>query len=127
MLRGDGKGPTPDMHSPLRKSAAPEVHSVAGLFAGIGGFERGLARAGHETALLCENDPLATAVLEARFPDIARHSDVRSLEELPRATTLVVAGFPCQDLSQAGTTVGITGSRSGLVGEVLVSPGFSPL
>jgi C-5 cytosine-specific DNA methylase len=27
---------------------------VAGLFAGIGGFELGLARAGHEAVLLCE-------------------------------------------------------------------------
>jgi DNA (cytosine-5)-methyltransferase 1 len=29
-----------------------------------------------------------------------------------------VGGFPCQDLSQAGLTAGIEGSRSGLVGEV---------
>lgn len=28
---------------------------------------------------------------------------------------MVSAGFPCQDLSQAGRTVGIDGSRSGLV------------
>ena len=31
---------------------------------------------------------------------------------------LVAAGFPCQDLSQAGRTAGITGTRSGLVAEV---------
>ena len=30
----------------------------------------------------------------------------------------MVAGFPCQDLSQAGATKGISGARSGLVGEV---------
>lgn len=36
----------------------------------------------------------------------------------PRGTSLVTAGFPCQDLSQAGKTAGITGSRSGLIGEV---------
>jgi DNA (cytosine-5)-methyltransferase 1 len=30
----------------------------------------------------------------------------------------VAAGFPCQDLSQAGKTAGITGANSGLVGEV---------
>jgi len=40
------------------------------------------------------------------------------LRHLPRNTTLVTAGFPCQDLSQAGTTQGISGKRSGLVGEV---------
>ena len=42
--------------------------SVAGLFAGIGGLELGLQRAGHHTALLCENDAAAVAVLKARFP-----------------------------------------------------------
>jgi DNA (cytosine-5)-methyltransferase 1 len=97
---------------------APAAHKICGLFAGIGGLERGLARAGHETLLLCENDPLATAVLEARFPEIRRHGDVRTLKALPRGTTLVAAGFPCQDLSQAGGTAGIGGHRSGLVGEV---------
>ena len=30
----------------------------------------------------------------------------------------VAAGFPCQDLSQAGRTAGIGGLRSSLVGEV---------
>ena len=30
----------------------------------------------------------------------------------------MAAGFPCQDLSQAGMTAGITGTRSGLVDEV---------
>ena len=43
-------------------------HEITGLFAGIGGLERGLHRAGHRTVLLCENDPGATAVLKARFP-----------------------------------------------------------
>jgi DNA (cytosine-5)-methyltransferase 1 len=37
---------------------------------------------------------------------------------LPNETTLLAAGFPCQDLSQAGKTMGIAGARSGLVGEV---------
>ena len=34
-------------------------HRIAGLFAGVGGLERGLHRAGHETVLLCENDGVA--------------------------------------------------------------------
>jgi DNA (cytosine-5)-methyltransferase 1 len=93
-------------------------HVVAGLFAGVGGLERGLARAGHETALLCENDPGAMAVLEARFEETDFHEDVCTLRRLPRETTLLAAGFPCQDLSQAGKTVGIAGARSGLVAEV---------
>ncbi len=91
---------------------------VAGLFAGIGGLERGLAAAGHHTELLCEIDPLARAVLEVRLPATRIHDDIRTLASLPRRVDLVAAGFPCQDLSQAGRTAGIHGPRSGLVGEV---------
>ncbi len=91
---------------------------VAGLFAGIGGFELGLARAGHRTVLLCENWAPAAAVLAARFPGIPRVGDVRELPDLPADCDLVCAGFPCQDLSQAGRTAGIDGARSGLVAEL---------
>ncbi len=92
--------------------------SVAGLFAGIGGLEHGLHRAGHETVLLCENDPTAAAVLRQHFASVPIHDDVKTLAELPNGTTLLTAGFPCQDLSQAGKTVGIVGPRSGLIAEV---------
>lgn len=93
--------------------------SVAGLFAGVGGIELGLHRAGHATGLFCESDPSARAVLRERFPDVAYDSaDVRRLRALPSDVSLVTAGFPCQDLSQAGQTRGIEGSRSGLIGEV---------
>lgn len=91
--------------------------TVAGLFAGIGGVELGLRRAGFETRLLCEWDEAATRVLAHRFPDVPRHGDVRTLAALPDVD-VVAAGFPCQDLSQAGRTAGIGGTRSGLVGEV---------
>lgn len=91
---------------------------MAGLFAGIGGFELGFSRAGHETELLCEVEPGAQAVLRAHFPDIPLHDDITTLNRLPKGLDLVVGGFPCQDLSQAGKTAGITGARSGLVGHV---------
>lgn len=100
------------------KRKAVTSHVVAGLFAGVGGIERGLHRAGHKTALLCENEPAAIAVLQRRFADVPLHQDVCTLRTLPAKTTLISAGFPCQDLSQAGTTIGIAGSQSGLVGEV---------
>jgi DNA (cytosine-5)-methyltransferase 1 len=90
---------------------------VAGLFAGIGGIELGLHHAGWEAQLLCEVDPFAKRVLQAHFGDVPLADDVRELRRLP-AVDLVAAGFPCQDLSQAGLTAGIDGSRSGLVGEV---------
>ena len=92
--------------------------AVSGLFAGIGGIELGLARAKHETRLLCEIDEAARAVLDHQFPDLPKYDDVTTLGSLPTGTELLTAGFPCQDLSQAGTTRGIRGARSGLVGEV---------
>ena len=98
-----------DLREPLR---------VTGLFAGIGGIEEGLRRTGHRSDLLCEIDEGASAVLAARFPEAALHHDVTKLTSLPATTQLVTAGFPCQDLSQAGKTKGIAGARSGLVGEV---------
>lgn len=93
-------------------------HVVAALFAGIGGIELGLHKSGHDTALFCEIDAPAAAVLRARFTSVPCHDDVRTLASLPRETSLLTAGFPCQDLSQAGKTQGISGGRSGLVGEV---------
>lgn len=108
-------------HPPRRgrvsSKARPPLRAV-GLFAGIGGIELGLRQVGHETLLLCENDPGAIRVLRRHFPDIAFHEDVRDLETLPVGTELLAAGFPCQDLSQAGMTAGIRGGRSGLVDEV---------
>lgn len=91
---------------------------VAGLFAGIGGLESGLAAAGHETELLCEIWEPARAVLSARYPGLRPKKDVTRLKVFPGGTELVVAGFPCQDLSQAGLTAGIAGGRSSLVGHV---------
>ncbi len=90
---------------------------TAGLFSGIGGIELGLHRAGHQTLLLCENEPGAREVLATRFPDVELHDDVRDLRHLPEGTELLAGGFPCQDLSQAGRTAGISGSRSSLVDE----------
>jgi len=90
---------------------------VAGLFAGIGGIELGLQQAGHETVRLCEIDPGARRVLKTHFHEHAVAPDVTKLTTLAGAD-LVAAGFPCQDLSQAGRTAGITGRNSGLVGHV---------
>ena len=89
--------------------------SVAGLFAGIGGFEHAFGQAGFETNVLVEIDPAAKAVLKAKFPDVEIRSDVRSLSQLPLDTSIVTAGFPCQNLSMAGDKTGISGSKSGIV------------
>lgn len=90
---------------------------VAGLFAGIGGIELGLERAGFGSSLLCELDESASAVLKRRFPTAYHIGDVGGLRQLRRVDVLT-AGFPCQDLSIAGTKRGINGTRSSLVTEV---------
>lgn len=90
---------------------------IAGLFAGIGGIELGLHQAGHDSVLLCELDAGAARVLRERFPNAPLTRDVRSLKNVGDVD-LVAAGFPCQDLSQAGRTAGIRGDNSGLVGHV---------
>jgi len=105
---------------------------TAGLFAGIGGIELGLERAGHHCVQLCEIDSGAVEVLRTRLvhnPRIGRAAsdieivpDVRQLAvsaALARDTELLAAGFPCTDLSQAGRTAGFDGSQSGLVWSVL--------
>ena len=92
---------------------------TVGLFAGVGGIEKGLGAAGHEARLLCEIEPTARAVLDRQFPDVDKHDDVTTLKDLPADTQLLAGGFPCQDLSQAGQTRGIDGLRSGLVRDAL--------
>ena len=65
---------------------------VAGLFAGIGGFELGLQRAGHEADLLCDVLPASKAVLQARFPDVEYRDDITKLRSLPASVDLISAG-----------------------------------
>jgi DNA (cytosine-5)-methyltransferase 1 len=91
---------------------------IVGLFAGIGGLERGLGRSGHRPTTLVELDGPARAVLESQYRAVSLHDDVRTYLRLPEGTDVLAGGFPCQDLSQAGRTHGIEGTRSGLVGEV---------
>lgn len=92
---------------------------VAGLFAGIGGLELGLHDSGHSTELFCEIKTEASAVLRARFEGVPIAPDITRLKALPASIDLVTAGFPCQDLSQAGRTSGLDGDNSGLIYEVI--------
>lgn len=87
--------------------------NTVGLFAGIGGIELGLTRAGHRCIALVEKDERARSILSAHF-GIDPIEDIRAVEALPDAD-LVAAGFPCTDLSQAGRMEGIDGEQSGLV------------
>jgi len=88
------------------------------LFAGIGGLDLGLERAGMECRWQVEIDDYATRVLEKRWPDVTRFRDVRdcgahNLEPVD----LICGGFPCQDVSLAGQRAGLAGERSTLWSE----------
>ena len=72
------------------------------LFAGIGGIDLGLERAGMECVWQVENDPYATKVLERHWPKVRRYDDIKKIkwEEVERAD-VVCGGFPCPVVSQA--------------------------
>jgi DNA (cytosine-5)-methyltransferase 1 len=102
---------TQDMHSDV---------PILSLFGGIGGFELGLRKAGFSGAIdTYENWMPARNVLAARFPAAELHADVRGLPDDLHDAHLVVAGFPCTDLSQAGLQAGLEGSASSLILGVL--------
>jgi len=86
------------------------------LFAGIGGFDLGLERAGMACAWQVEREPYAVRVLEKHWPNVRRHDDVCTFppEEGNWAVDLICGGFPCQDISVAGKGLGLAGKRSGL-------------
>ena len=95
------------------------THSILGLFAGIGGMELGIQQAGvDEPSELYEWWQPARSVLAQRFGDADLNGDVIGLRDLHDAT-IVTAGFPCTDLSQAGRTSGLEGLASGLIRHVL--------
>ncbi|MDG3003266.1 DNA cytosine methyltransferase [Paludisphaera mucosa] len=90
------------------------------LFAGIGGLDLGLERAGLQCRWQVERDPYARRVLAKHWPDVRRHDDVRTFPPTDPEewrVDLVCGGFPCQDLSYAGRGAGLAGERSGLWSE----------
>lgn len=113
------------------------------FFAGIGGFRRGLEKAGHECVGFCEIDKFAvmsytsmhliteeqrehllSLPLKERQKEILKDeyrngewyaNDIKSVDarDIPRADVWCF-GFPCQDISVAGKQVGFYGNRSSL-------------
>ena len=88
------------------------------LFAGIGGLDLGLERAGMVCKWQVEINPFCQKVLAKHWPNVRRYGDITQLtgDEL-EAVDLIAGGFPCQDVSTSGRRRGITGPRSGLWAE----------
>lgn len=117
------------------------------LFAGVGGFRRGLELAGHKCIGFCEWDKYATASyismhcitekqreflktlnLKKRQKEILKSeyfngewyaNDIRNVNawNIPKADCWTF-GAPCQDFSIAGKRAGLAGERSSLIQEV---------
>lgn len=86
--------------------------NVGSLFAGIGGLELGLERAGMRTAWQVELDEFCRAILAERFPGAKQHADVREVGAHNLAPVgLVAGGFPCQPVSNNGHGLGDADER----------------
>jgi site-specific DNA-cytosine methylase len=102
------------------------VIRIGSMFAGIGGFELGveyaLRRYGYpcETVWQIEQNQYCQRILHKHWPHAEIFDDVRECgaHNLPSCDVLL-AGFPCQGISQSGMGLGLEDERSGLFYEVV--------
>lgn len=94
--------------------------TIGSLFAGIGGLDLACewgfgARTAWQLDIACEH------IRRRHWPGVRQiAADVRSVDPGGlEPIDILAAGFPCQDLSCAGSGAGLDGSRSGLYSEVL--------
>lgn len=100
--------------------------TAVSLFAGVGGFDLALSRAGVKVVAAVEIDKKCREVLGEHFPETKLFDDVKGVtgEQLQSAgfipeRGIITGGFPCQDLSIAGLRKGLAGERSGLFHEII--------
>ncbi len=110
------------------KEPTNPVGNVAELFAGVGGFRIGLARAGWKTTFSNQWEPStkvqhASDVYVAQFGEQGHTNiDIAKIKSLPKNIDLLVGGFPCQDYSVAKTlnsSKGLKGKKGVLWWEIL--------
>lgn len=110
------------------KEPTVPVGKVAELFAGVGGFRIGLARAGWKTIYSNQWEPStkvqhASKVYVANFGEEGHsNEDISKVERVPSKFDLLVGGFPCQDYSVAKTlssAKGLRGKKGVLWWEIL--------
>jgi DNA (cytosine-5)-methyltransferase 1 len=82
------------------------------LFAGIGGIDLGLERAGWIGRWQVEWDPFCQHVLAHHWPDVPRYGDITRVDwSTVEPVDLIAGGFPCQPFSFAGKQRGIEDER----------------
>lgn len=91
------------------------------LFTGAGGGLLAAHLLGWKTVCAVECEPFCQNVLRARqadglLPNFPIWDDVQTFDGVPwrGLVDVVSGGFPCQDISAAGTGRGLAGARSGL-------------
>ncbi len=95
------------------------------LFTGAGGGLLGSKILGWRTIGMVENDPYCQKILKQRIADgildpAPIYGDIRKFiskgyaECYKGVAEIITGGFPCQDISSAGSGAGLEGERSGL-------------
>ncbi len=89
------------------------MFAFGSLFAGIGGFDLGLERAGMTCLWQVEIDAFCQRVLKKHWPDVPKFKDVRNVGKRDLAAVdLIAGGFPCQPHSTAGKRRGAADDRN---------------
>jgi DNA (cytosine-5)-methyltransferase 1 len=95
------------------------------LFTGIGGFEIAFNQVFGSAAQVIQSvevDPDAQSVLRSHFPDTPIHPDICTYNPDVNwnfTDGIIFGGFPCTDVSNAGSRAGLSGSESRLWFEML--------
>jgi DNA (cytosine-5)-methyltransferase 1 len=90
------------------------VLTVGSLFTGCMGLDLGLEATGaFRVVWACESDKACRRIIARHRPELDVVDDVRTLDFVDLVDVLV-GGFPCQDVSDAGPRVGLDGEQSSL-------------
>jgi len=94
----------------------PTRLTIGSLCTGYGGLDLAVEHVtGARLAWYADIDPAASRVIATRYPDLDNLGDITEIDwtQVP-PVDILTAGFPCQDISNAGRRAGITGTRSSL-------------
>lgn len=92
--------------------------TVGSAFSGIGGMDLAFAAAGFDIRWQIEINPFCQRILTKHkvkyWPNARLYDDIKTARDLEKVD-VIIGGFPCQDVSNAGKKKGIKeGTRSGL-------------